>query len=317
MPHTADGKERGGRPAPSVFGAREGLFCLYAGREFLLVYRPESMESVLEVYSRCWRDVVALAGRGVGFVPFAIVAIGKTGALALIYFFWHPLFAGFMVPALRTLAGEPALHFPGHVNALPVLFEASELGLMLLFGFAMIVCAVFWMADTLEGKGRGWTVTAGHVALLTPAVALLAVCFVAGTIGVPMALNRVAEEFARRPKFQLLIGVGALGAGFLARVYLAYCPFFLRRVKGGAFAAIRDSVRFARGHSGVTVLIVMTGFVPEKVIEHLASDTGAFVANSRPEWVAALFFFKVVVEVFAFFFLFGAATSVAVGRAPR
>lgn len=272
------------------------------------------MESVIELYLRCWSDVLELARRLVGFVPFALVAAGKSAALVLMYFFWHPLFAGFMVPALRTFGGEDVLHFPAHVITFPVLFQASEIVVVILFGFAMTVWAVFVMADALGGKRQSWSAAAGNVALLTPSVVVIALCFAGGTIGVPMALNRLAEELARRPKFQFLLWAGALGAGFLARVYLAYCPYFLRSAKGGAVGAIRESIRCARRNFGVTLLIVMTAFVPEKVLEYLASDAGAFVNNLRPEWVPALLFFKIVIEVLTSFFLFGAATSIALGR---
>ena len=272
------------------------------------------MEPPLQRYLRCWTDVLALARRPALFLPFAIIAAAKSAVLFAMFFFWHPLLAGFMVPALRTLGGEDALHFPGHVRAFPVMFQTAEIVLMMLFSFALTIWAVFLMADTLEGRRRRFIAYAGVVAVLTPAIVIIALCFAAGTIGIPMALNWAVEEFEERPKIQFLLLSGALGAGFLATVFLGYTPYFLRSVKGGALAAVRASVGYAREHLTLTSLVVVTVFVPEKILEYLASDSGSLVGNLHENWVPGFLFLGVLLEVVTSFFLFGALTSKALDR---
>ena len=272
------------------------------------------MEPPLQRYIRCWTDVLALARRPVIFLPFAIIAAVKSAVLFAMYFFWHPLLAGFMVPVVRILGGEDAVHFPGHVRAFPVMFQTAEIVLMMLFSFAMTVWAVFLMADTLEGRRRRLAAYAGGVAVLTPAIVIIALCFAGGTIGVPMALYGAAEEFEERPKVQFLLLSGALAAGFLATVVLGYAPYFLGSVKGGALAAMRASVSYAREHLTLTSLVVLSVFLPEKILEYLASDTGSLVSNLHGNWVPGFLFLGVLVEVATSFFLFGALTSKALDR---
>jgi len=179
----------------------------------------------------------------------------------------------------------------------------------------MTVWAVCVMADTLEGKKRGLGVYGAQVALLTPSLVVMALVFAASSIGLPMVLNWGAEKMEdHRPKLQLILIASAFGAAFLARVFLAYAPYFVRTVKGGAIPAIRKSVGFAREHLGLTILIVATAMVPEKVLEYVASDTSVFLENSRAEWILVFLFVKIVIEVFAWFFWVGAVTSKAADR---
>jgi hypothetical protein len=273
------------------------------------------MESIIERYIRCWNDVFALAGRRVCLLPFALIAAAKTSILLLIYFFWHPLVSGFMVPALRTLGGERVLHYPTHVRAFPEMFQASEIVLMVVLGFALTVWAMWMMADTLEGKRRGWRFYAGQIAILTPSLVVIAVVFAGGTIGVPMILNWAAEQAEdRRPTLQAALVGLAFGAAFLARVFLAYTPHFVGSIKEGPFSAIRKSFRFSREHFALTGLIVLTAMIPEKTLEYLASETGVLLKNSRPAWIPTLLFSKTVIEVFSWFFCVGALASKAVDR---
>jgi len=272
------------------------------------------MQSVLERYIRCWNDVFALARRPAAFLPFALVALLKSGLLLAMYFFWHPLVAGFMAPALRVLGGEEVLHFPTHARSLPILFQTSEIVLIALFGFAAAVWASSLMADSLEGKKRPLGAYAGHIAVLTPSIVVMALVFAGGTIGLPMALSWAAGELEGRPMIHLALLAGALGTAVLLRILLAYSPYFVRTAKGVGFGAIRKSVAFAREHFALTMLIVATAMVPEKLLEYVASYTSVFLENSRPEWIPALLLFKSVIEVFTWFFWVGAVTSKATDR---
>jgi hypothetical protein len=273
------------------------------------------MESVLERYARCWNDVFALAGRRACFAPLALIAAAKSGVLLLSYFFWHPLVSGFMVPALRTLGGERVLHYPTHVRAFPEMFQASEIALMVMAGFALTVWAMWVMADTLEGRRRGWRLYAGQVAVLTPSIAVLAIVFAASTIGAPMILNWAAEQAEdRRPALQAAFVGLAFAWAFVTRVFLAYTPHFARSVKVGPFSTIRKSLDFARESFALTALIVLTAMVPEKSLEYFASETGVLIKNLRPEWIPVLLFSKTVIEVFAWFFCLGALASIATER---
>jgi hypothetical protein len=273
------------------------------------------MESVFERYIRCWNDVFALAGRRACVLPFALIAAAKTAVLLLMYFFWHPLVAGFMVPALRTLGEERVLHYPTHVRAFPEMFQASEIVLMVLFGFALTVWAMWTMTDTLDGRKRGWRAYAGPIAILTPSLVVIALIFAGGTIGVPMILNWAAKQVEdRRPMLNAALVWSAFGSAFLARLFLAYTPHFIGSAKEGPFSAIRKSCSFAGEHFALTALIVLTAMIPEKTLEYLASETGVLLKNLRPEWIPALLFSKTVIEVFAWFFCVGALASKLLDR---
>jgi hypothetical protein len=247
--------------------------------------------------------------------PFALIAAAKTGALLLMYFYWHPLVSGFMVPALHTVGGEKVLHYPRHMRAYPEMFQVAEMAVLVLLGFALIVWVVRVMADTLEGRKRHWRVYAGEVALLTPALVVLALVFAAATIGAPMALNWAAEQVEdRRPVLHAAYLTLSFGAAFLGRVFLAYTPYFATPAKWGALTAIGRSVAFARENFALTALIVLTAMIPEKTLEYLASETGVLLKNLRPEWIPSLLLAKVVIEAFAWYFCIGALTSKALDR---
>jgi hypothetical protein len=258
--------------------------------------------------------VLALARRSVLFVPFVSIAVAKSLVLLAMYFFWHPVLAGFMVPTLRSLGGEEVLHFPAHVRNFPEMFQIAEVLLLVLFGFAMTSWTVFLIADTLEGRRRQFVTYAGEVAVLTPAIVIIALCFAGGTVGIPMGLDWAAGEFEKRPKIQFLLSSGALAAGFVTTVILGYSLFFLRSAKGGAFAALRASFSYAREHLTLTSLVVLTVFVPEKILENLAFDSGSLVSNLREGWVPGFLFLGVLLEVVTSFFLFGALTSKGLDR---
>jgi hypothetical protein len=227
------------------------------------------------------------------------------------YFFWHPALAGFMVPVVRTLGGVEAVHFPEHVRAFPAMFQTAEIVMTALFSFVLTVWAVFFMSDTLDGRKRRLVSYAGEVVILTPAIVVLALFFAAGTIAAPMALSRVSVMFEERPKAQFLLLLSALGAGFATTIALGYAPYFLRSAKGSALRAARASVEFAREHFGLTSLVVVCVFVPEKIVEFLASNSGALANSFRAGWVPWLLFLGIVIEALSSFFVFGALTSIA------
>ncbi len=132
-----------------------------------------------------------------------------------------------------------------------------------------------------------------------------------------MVLNWGAEKMEdHRPKLQLLLIVSAFGAAFLARVFLAYAPYFVRPSREARF---RRSGRASVSRGSIlalTILIVVTAMVPEKALEYVASDTSVFLKNLRAEWIPVFLFVKIVIEVFAWFFWVGAVTSKAADRTP-
>jgi hypothetical protein len=271
-------------------------------------------EFTLQRYVQGWAEALGLARRPVLFLPLFVIALVKVAVLLLMYYFWHPSIAGFMVPTLKSLAGERMLHFPDHVWALPDAFRVVEIGVMVVIGIVMVGWSVFMMIDTMEGKRYGVARYAGEVIVSIPSLLLIGLCFAACVLGIPLMLEWVGKGMAERPKLQLLILTSALGVSFYAEVFLAYSLYYLKTQRGSGFSAVRGSVRRARRDFALTAGVVLTVFVFEKPLEYLASEAVSLVANLHEERVLVYLLAKVLLGVLTTFFLFGAVTSIAMAE---
>ena len=86
----------------------------------------------LKLYIRGWVDAVSLFKHPVVLLPFVALALIKLFPLICVSFFTHPWISGFSVPAVRSIFGEEALHYPQHVLMLPEMFRVIDIAVLLL-----------------------------------------------------------------------------------------------------------------------------------------------------------------------------------------
>jgi hypothetical protein len=267
------------------------------------------IDAGLQRYLSSWSDVLKLVGRPMLFLPFVVIGLIKMVALILIYHFWDPRISGFMAPALKSLAGDQVVHFPAHIQQLPVMFLVTEIFVMILLGFALVAWAAFMVADTLGRRGMTSSNYLIEVALATPSVAIIAVCFEGAAVGLPVALAAAAQELGERPKIQLILLSASCVAALLGTGLLLYSPCFLRATRGNAFSAIRRSVRFGRENVLSTALVAGTFLLLEGTLEFLAVHASSAGGGPYGDRVFGFLLARVLVGIFTWFYLVGAATS--------
>lgn len=270
------------------------------------------VQTILKLYIRGWLDTVSLLRRPIVLVPFLVLALLKLLPLLCLSFFSYPLVASFSVPAIRSIFGEQALHYPQHVLMLSDMYRTVDITVLLLFGFTMYGWAVFMMADTLQGKRIRLADYGLQVVWSIPSFLLIGVLFVLITFGIPLLLEQVTDVIDRRRMVQLLTLMAiALWASLIAS--LIYSLFFLKYVPEGPMNAIARSVRFTQRRFAVTVVTLLTVLVLHAPGHYLLSR---FLTPhiGMPDPLLPAIIVKLLFDIVAGYYLFAATTSLAVGK---
>jgi len=270
-------------------------------------------ETTIRKYADGWTATIVLAKSPVVWMPFAILAALKTVPLVLLYYFWKPPFSGFMIPAIRSLFGEGAVHFPAGVLRLPDMYTVVDMAGTVAFGFVLMGWSVVMMTDRLEGNSVHFNRDIVPTLFFVPALLVVGFVFAAGVQGVPALISHVSESITR-PKLQMLLTLLGLGVSLVVRGTIAYTPAHLVLSRGRVFAAMGKSYRDARTWSWLTAMIVLTGWVIKAPLDYLISHPGRLMQSWGPDSVFAVLLVSVFLETLGLFYLFASATSIVIGK---
>jgi len=270
-------------------------------------------ESTITKYAEAWTATISLAKSPVVWVPFAILAALKTVPLVLLYYFWKPSFSGFMMPAIQSLFGEGAVHFPMHVLRLPEMYRTVDMAVTVAVGFVLVGWAVIMMTDRLEGNSIRSGRYVAPTLFLIPQLLVVGFVFAAGVKGIP-ALVSIVNGSISNLRFQMLLTLAGLGASLAIKGMLAYWPSYLVLSRGRVFTALGKSWRCARTGSWLTAMIVLTGWAMAAPADYLISNPGRLMQDGGPDSVFTVLLAGVLLETLGLFYLFASATAVATGK---
>jgi hypothetical protein len=251
----------------------------------------------------------ALASPGV-LAPFAIFSALQALILLALASFTLPLIAPVMVPVLRFLGGEQALHYPMHLVGLPSVYQRVYLPLVATVGFTLWSIAVWKLA---ERHPVGADRTRFDVRPSFRDVVIIGVLFVGASVVAGELASRLVSP--RTPDVvQRAILFGSVLVTAVMQAFLVYAPLVLRIRGGNAWQAIRAGVTYGRKRFAETVLVIFTVLLIHLPVDFLLSRADRLAARFEPETVLYTMLGSVVLEMFTAYLLFAGITELALPR---
>lgn len=249
--------------------------------------------------------------------PFIIFAAIQILVLVCLSVFHVPPLASLMVPVVKLLGGEQALHFPMHLILLPRMYHLVYLPLAVFVGFGLFGWAVSLMVEHHERAGvKIERRQRRSVKTLLPSLIVLGIVYVVCVTGLQLLSSSLAGIVAH-PKAASVVSLAGVAVVVVVQALIVYSVYFLVVRTANPFEAVSESVSFGRRHLGITSLIVFTVFVIHLPIDYLAQRANQVVLKFDPQLVFVLLAAGIVVEIVTSYFLFAATTSVATGGRPE
>ena len=238
------------------------------------------------------------------FLAFAVVQVLILGALA---FFTTPALASIMLPVVRALGGEPVLHYPTSFVLLPATYRVVYLPLVATVGFALWSLGVWSMIAHHDVGARSG---ARSFRRALPSIISIGIVFVVVTVAIGRGLAILAGQLPPGiPSKIATLGIIAVTA--CAQALLVYAPAVVRLRGGGALAAMRASVGYARRMFLPTALVIATVLVVHLPVDAIVGNADVLAARFRPEIVFHFMVGSIVLEVVTAFILFAGVVALA------
>lgn len=240
-------------------------------------------------------------------LPFLAFGVLQAAVLAALAFFTTPALATIMVPVVRVLGGEAALHYPTSFVLLPATYRMLYLPLAATVGFALWSLGV-WSMIAHHDVGARAQPRSFRSAL--PNIVVVGIIFVTVTVVVGRGLALAAAELPPGIPSKLAT-LAIIVVTACAQTLLVYTPAILRLRGGNAFSAIRTSARYARHMFLPTALVIATVLVAHVPADWLIGNADALAGRFRPEIVFHLMVGSIVLEIITAFLLFAGVVALA------
>ncbi len=240
-------------------------------------------------------------------VPFVVFALAQAALLTLLAFFDWPPAAPVLLPLVRGLGGEPAIHYPMHFVLLPRMWEPVYLTLVATLGFGLWTFAVWTMVNHHE---VGQRIAGRRFASVLPSVLAVGIVFVAVSAGLGRILGTLVERVPSGMPSRVVLG-GAILVVAAAQAMLVYAPVVLRLRDVNAMQAIRASVRYASRNFWPTALVLATVLAAHIPLDAMISRADRVALAFHPETVFYLMLGSIALEMVTAYLLFAAVVGLA------
>jgi hypothetical protein len=243
-------------------------------------------------------------------LPLAIFCAVQLLIVLLLAWFTEPLVAPVMVPAMRLLGGEQALHYPLHLVGLPSVYQRIYLPLVAIVGFSLWSLAVWKLVDRHPlGSERGRRDFRPSL----PHIVVIGVLFVGASVATGEASARIIG--ARTPELvERAVWIVSMGLTTVLQALLVYAPLVLRIRGGNFFNAIVRGASYARRHYAATAFMIVTVLLIHLPVDFLLSRADRIAARFHPETVLQVMIGSIVLEMFTAYILFAGITELAFPR---
>ncbi len=245
---------------------------------------------------------------GVVAGPFAVAALVQLLILVALAGAFHPVLAPALLPLLRALGGDAALHYPMHLVLLPAIHEALYLVVLVLVAFPLYTRAIRHavVACGLEASRRSGRRAPGDGVVLGLAFAVAAA-------GPALLAERFAQAAGPGTGAALLRVLG-FTATAAALVHVVYAPVALVRWGGSAVTALRRGAAMARRRRAPTWTLVVAAMLVQLPISWLLARPDRVALRLRPETIVYLLGTATLLDVLTMAFVLLAAVALACER---
>lgn len=271
------------------------------------------MIDLLLRYMKCWEEALAMLRSPSVLGPFLIFAALQFLLLVSLTLFSVSPLAVVMVPVVKLLGGEEALHYPMHMILLPQMYHQVYLPLAILVGFALFGWAVSLMVDYYERAGVDIPgLKRRPTASMIPSLVALGLIYVGVITAVQLSFNYIGSTLPVGLA-ALLVSVVGVALVVAVQALLIYSVFFLVTRTSNPLEAVGLSARYGLKHPGLTVMIVLTVLLVHLPVDFLSSRADKIALKFDPQLVVVLLSVGIVFEILTNFFLFASTTAAVTG----
>ena len=276
--------------------------------------------SPLEQVALAWQAMLrtfAELGRPSTWAPWLVMGAVQVVLILLLWNFAHPALSAWMMPVVRALGGEEALHYPGLFRALPGMYATVDLVIGALVGSVMVGAGTLIFADRFLGRpaSPGASLWEAGRRGLTLIVAQLPFHLLALAFG--LGLGGWLESKNRSTMVAVIGTILTVAGSVVAQSLFFYVAALVMLEHRSAWGALRQAPRtWSRGFWAATFLgvLLLLALVPFQILQGQA----ALIADrGRPELIAALALAQAVFTLLLWYLLSGSATLIYLAAMTR
>jgi hypothetical protein len=270
--------------------------------------------SALEQLALAWHALghsLRALSAGRLWAPWAALGACQLAMLAALVAFAHPVLAWALVPLVRALGGEAALHYPDFFRVLPFVYSRVDLVLgsvlgAVATGWSTLLFAARWRRQAI-GAAAAWAGTAPRALTLVLGQLPFQLLVLLFTTLLERSLAGQGGLVRRLGYFVALGGVAGLQALFL------YFPALVMLERRGLWRALAGLPRAWSRGLWAALLLGLVAVLPLLPLDALAQRSDLLVGRGSPELVAWLTGMQLLVGLAVSFLLAGSATLVYLG----
>jgi len=266
----------------------------------------DKLNLFLGVYGRLFGGIFSLYW----WLPFFIFSIFQAAGLAVLTWYYAPLWVGMLKPLLSWFIPPPAFHYPQYYLALPSIYSAYE---------NFVLGPIIWVIILGAAVYRFGGVYAGRRFALKEAVGVatgrffpMLLVWVLETALVLVVLSippLFLERFlAGSPNRVMAASLLVQMVGFAVSALLIYAVPGIIIDGKKVFAAIGDSISLFFGNIFLTYFIVFVPSIIRLAINSLLTDFAPrIITLLNPDLIPALILLEIILGIFINLFIYGAA----------
>lgn len=241
--------------------------------------------------------------------PFLIYAILQVILLYSLINFSQSPFSGFLVPIVRKLFGEPALHYPNFFVILSPLY--SQMNILLSGFIGIILVGMATHLFTVNFKDHKTSLSEAFKITITKYIVLLIIWILVSAltllmiIGLPFILNKFLQPEYLVSRIFDFVG---LFLGIIVASMFAYTTVLVVLERRKLFQAISNTFTIFIKNVGTSFLLIAVPTTFYFPISYLSRRIDLLFSKFSPETVVAILAIGIFITFFSSYFQVGAIT---------
>lgn len=265
----------------------------------------EKFKRLMWLWSQCFKSM-----RNVNtFVPFLLYGLVQVLLLYSLVNFARPPFSSHLVPIIRKIFGESALHYPNFLYVLAPFYNQVNLILSGLLGIVVIGMGTHLFAFTFSGKktnlGQSVKSTMPRYGLLFIIWIFETAFTIAMVIGVPYLLNKLLQPGYSISRY---IELGGLFLGIAIASIFAYTTALIVLDRQKILKTLSQTFSIFKKNSITTFLLIALPTFLYYPINFLTRKSVVLISKFSPQIIVLLLSTGIFIAFIATYFQIGAIT---------
>ena len=265
----------------------------------------ENIKRLIWLWIQCIKSMKNLTT----LVPFLVYAIIQAFILYSLVNFVHSPFANILIPLIRKLFGELALHYPTFFHILTPLYSQINTVLSGVLGIIVVGMATHLFALNFRNRntniGQAFKITIPKYGSLFIVWIIESILTLIMIIGFPQLINIL---FQPGYYFSRIIGFAGLFLGITVTSIFAYTTVLIVLAQKKLFESISLTYLIFRKNMSTSLLLVAVPTLLYFPINYLSGKSVILITKFSPEIMATILGIGILISSFSSYFQIGTIT---------